>query len=98
MWQIYCGFWPIAAGSNLTIQGQPGHRLLWRTSLDRQTETRLRHGHTINVSRDDKTWWRYQFVSVQRVTENLQDVWLEPLDQDKARLKDRLSLGTMVGN
>lgn len=90
-WQIYCGFWPIAAGK-IAIAGDFGRQLVWRTSLDKQTEIRLGHGHTINISRDGKNWMHYRLTKIQRITDSFQDVWLEPIKQEEKRLRDRLAL------
>lgn len=89
--QIYCGFWPIAAGK-LAVSGDLGRQIIWRTSLDKQTEIRLGHGHTINVSKDGKQWMHYRLVKIQRITESTQDVWLQPVKQEEKRLRDRLAL------
>ena len=99
-WQIYCGFYPIAAGKGLAISGVPGRRLVWRTKLDAVTIMRLRSGLSMYIGVNNR-WMLYRLESITAIVSNTYDVVMQPIeDLTPDRLRDRvqqLSTST-VGN
>lgn len=93
-WQIYCGHYPIAAGRGLAISGQVGHRLCWRTELDKVMQTRLRSGFSIYISVGNGEWVLYRLQAIVPATSSVYDVSFEPIKSHTPdRLRDRLALG-----